>query len=254
MKLMTKAKIIIAKIIINGPYFFLTIYRKLYILDILPYIKIQHKEIKKLLNTNFPIIVEIGAHEGGDSTKFLNQFKNLQLFCFEPDDRCIKVFKDNITDSRCILVEKAVGNKTGKVTFYPSTGSPEEDGTRKDFNASSSIKKPTNNPKSYPWLHFKEGVEKDIIRLDDFVLENAIEHIDFMWIDVQGAERDLIEGGRRALNLTKFLKIEYGETETYSSAMTRKETIERLNELNFKVLEEYSSKNAVGDLVFKKIL
>lgn len=254
MKLKTKAKIIIGKIIINGPYFFLTVYRKLSILNILPYIKIQHKEIKKLLHTDSPTIVEIGAHEGGDSKKFLEQFKNLQLFCFEPDDRCIRVFKEKITDNRCVLVEKAVGNKNGKVTFYPSTGCPDEVGTRKDFNASSSIVKPTNNPESYPWLHFKEGVEKDIIRLDDFVQENAIEHIDFIWIDVQGAERDLIEGGRKALSLTKFLKIEYGETETYSSAMTREETIERLSELNFKLLEEYSSKKTVGDLVFKKTL
>lgn len=213
----------------------------------------QHYEIKKLLQTDSPVIFEVGAHEGNDSKHFLKQFKNVRLFCFEPDSRCIEAFEKKITDSRCVLTKKAVGSENGKVKFYPSTGNPEGNVEKTDWNYSSSIKKPENNPEALPWLHFKDAVEVDIITLDHFVSENNIDRIDFMWIDIQGAERDLIEGGEKALKITRFLKIEYGESETYKDAMDRQETAERLGKLNFAILNEYSSKNKSGDLVLKNM-
>nr|WP_283807556.1 FkbM family methyltransferase [Bradyrhizobium retamae] len=40
--------------------------------------------------------------------------------------------------------------------------------------------------------------------MDDWCSEANLKHIDFIWMDVQGAESDVIAGGRHTLSNTRF--------------------------------------------------
>ena len=53
------------------------------------------------------------------------------------------------------------------------------------------------------------------------------------WIDVQGAEREVIEGGTNTLLNTSYVWIEYGETQ-YEGGMDLKETLDLFENLGFK--------------------
>ena len=68
------------------------------------------KEIKKLLQKEDPIVLEIGSHIGLDTLRFLEEFQGITIYCFEPDPRCIAFFREVVKDPRSMLIEAAVAN------------------------------------------------------------------------------------------------------------------------------------------------
>jgi hypothetical protein len=56
-------------------------------------------------------------------------------------------------------------------------------------------------------------------------------------MDVQGAERDVLSGGKRTLERTRFLYTEYGEREMYEGQYTFKQLVNALPE--FEVVTRY---------------
>jgi FkbM family methyltransferase len=235
------------------------------------------KEIKKLLKKKDPTVLEIGAQVGGDTKKFLQEFKGIRIYCFEPDPRCIKIFKKSIKDDRCALIEVAVSNIDGKTVLYLSRRS-KADFNLKDIKSihgiirlgselkyalqcslfkknsdslgQASIKKSISRSDDYPWLIFDQKIEVETIKLDTWIKKHNISLVDFIWSDVQGAEKDMIEGAVNTLKITKYFYMEYGELSPYPEALTRNETIALLRMHNFNLIEEYSSKSKRGDLLF----
>ena len=228
------------------------------------------KNIKKIIDKNNPIILELGAHKGYETRFFLGNFKDLKIFCFEPDPRCIKSFKENICDNRCILIEAAISNYDGTTFLNLSSGcNPGKfnkiypllrffnltellvNKSNRDWDYSSSIKESISRSKQYPWLIFKDKIKIETIKLDSFIKTKNINHIDLIFSDIQGAEKEMIEGAIETLNITNYLYTEYGETSSYRGALTRKEMIDLLSNKNFELVEEYSSRKKVGNLLFK---
>ena len=219
---------------------------------------LDQKGIKRILRKDNPFVLEIGSHIGLDTLKFLNEFKDITIYCFEPDPRCIAVFKEIVKDPRCTLIEAAVSNADGIVVLHLSGGWPpgykdQMDWIygRGDWNASSSIKKSVSNSSMYPWLSFEKRIEVRTLKLDTWIKENNIGSVDFVWADVQGAEKELIEGAVNALTVVKYFFTEYGEKSPYPDAMTRKETIDVLSQHDFEIMPQYSDEGAVGNLLFR---
>jgi FkbM family methyltransferase len=222
------------------------------------HIELNQKEIKTLLQKENPLVLEIGSHIGLDTLRFLEEFKNITIYSFEPDPRCIALFKEVVKDQRCTLIEAAVTNTDGKALLHLSGGWPpgfkgEWDSIygRGDWNASSSIKNSISNSAAYPWLSFDRIVEVKTVKLDTWIKENNINAVDFIWSDVQGAEREMIEGSLDTLKIVKYLFTEYGETSPYPEALTRDETIELLGQNDFEIVPEYSDEDERGNLLFR---
>ncbi len=223
--------------------------------------------LKRLLQKEDPVMLELGAHRGEDSKRFLKEFESIRIYCFEPDPRCIRKFKANIRDRRCSLIEAAVSNVDGRAILNMSQGWPLRMIPKmvkalglgrlfarlmaNRFDYASSIKVSVSNSNDNVGLVFRKGVEVRTIRLDSWIKRSAIESIDFIWADIQGAERDMIEGASETLRICSYLYIEYGEVDTYPEAMTRDETIALLQQHRYSVMPEYSSKGGVGNLLFK---
>tara|TARA_R110000824_G_scaffold265036_1_gene453899 strand:- start:307 stop:996 length:690 start_codon:yes stop_codon:yes gene_type:complete len=229
-------------------------------MDILKHYKSKFLFIKQLLQRDDPVIVEIGAHYGEDSMRFMKIFKNLSLHCFEPDPRNIKIFKQFINDDRVKLYEMALSNKKGNAKFYQSYQPYEQ----------------TNVPSKYDWIEYEDYREEKLNnsgssslkkgyahtldtpihvqteRFEDWYSSSDLNEIDFVWIDVQGAEKDVLDGMASAISKIKFIWVEYGEKE-YEDSMTREETIAYITQNGFELFETVSSNTAVGDLLFQRI-
>ena len=214
--------------------------------------------IKKLVGKDDPLIVEIGAHYGEDTLRLLETFPNANIHCFEPDDRNIKFFNQTVSDERVVLYQSALSNKNGKVRFYKSFTEfksnfvPE----KYDFIPLNEYKEgklhgsgASSLKRGYPKT-LSESYYVTTERFDIWHSQNNIEEIDFVWIDVQGAERDVINGMGACIKYISYIWMEYGETE-YIDAMTRNESINLLEEKNFKLLNDLSSSETKGDLVFQ---
>jgi len=196
------------------------------------------QEIKELINTENPTILEIGAHDGSDTNDFLQTFKFGYFYCFEPDPRCVKKHKVNVNDSRCKLFEVALSNENSKGLLYMSGGWPPDWPGSGDWDYSSSLKKPLNHLKMHPWCKFDKTTIVKTITLDQWTMENVKgKIIDFIWMDVQGAEGDVIKGGLNTLRYrTKYIYTEYANDEQYEGQLNLEAILKLLS--NFVLLRQ----------------
>jgi FkbM family methyltransferase len=191
-------------------------------------------DLKKIINTENPVVVEIGCCEGKDSKTFLEIFEKIRLFCIEADPRNVELFKRYVgVDPRCKLFSTAISNKNGEITFYQSFGPRDQylQGIGKvERQASGSVRKPKDHLRRHPWCKFNEGLTVPSITLDSWCDENNIDHIDLIWADVNGAEADMIAGAQNAFKFTRYLYTEFGPigAEIYEGGITKRAILQLL--------------------------
>jgi len=165
------------------------------------------------------VVLECGACDGDTTLSILRQVEPGRIrrwYCFEADPRNVVKVRRNLENNRVALaprldcvsvVPRAVSNRTGSVTMRLSG---RVDGT--EWTGSSTICKPLDAfAKEFPWMTLAEEVTVPSVSLDEFCAEEHIGHIDLLWVDIEGAERQLIEGATTALAHTDYAFIEVWE-------------------------------------------
>ena len=66
------------------------------------------------------------------------------------------------------------------------------------------------------------------MRLDSWISAQDFDQVDFIWADVQGAERDLIAGGSQTLAMSRFFYTEYSNEEWYEGQIDLRGLIDSL--------------------------
>jgi FkbM family methyltransferase len=168
------------------------------------------------------VVLDIGACEGEDSIRYAKYFQNALIYAFEPRPDNIALIQKNIRDyqyNNIKLENYALSDLDGEVSFYLSSGAPTNisDFSDWDFgNKSSSILAPTEwQSKLYPWLLYSDRVTVKSQRLDNFINEKRLEEIDFVHLDVQGAELKVLEGAGSQLKKVKCIWMEVERIELY---------------------------------------
>ena len=193
-------------------------------------------EIKKLLKKENPVILEIGASNGADSLVFLQIFKKIQLFCFEPNPNAVNAFTFRMNEVKKFdnkdykLFPIALSDKNGNIALNLISGDP------KFMQAT--IKNLKKGKERINYSGVKKAVAKKVSveakKLDTWAKENKIRFIDFIWADVEGAERELIGGGIETLSKkTHFFYTEYSNEEDFEEQADLKEILRMLP--NFKI-------------------
>lgn len=168
-------------------------------------------------------LVEIGANSGEDTLRMLNHFSSAQIYCFEPDHRAIQRWRSTVGSSRASLSEQAVGGYDGSTQFFASFGTPAENYNgelSRDWDLSGSIRRPTEHLEKHPWIGFRNPQIVTMVTLDTFfeqkgLFDSPSTIVSLIWMDVQGAEGDVILGAPKTLERTKFLYTEYSNDELY---------------------------------------
>ena len=198
-------------------------------------------EIKRLVGKENPTIFEIGCADGLDTLEFISTFGDLDIYCFEPEPKNINLIKERVNYKNHHLFEGVVSNVDGELCFNRSrTDNPS------DLSYSGSIRKPKEHLNEWSYIKFDEEIIVKSTTLDTFCELNKIDFIDFIWADVQGAEDDLIIGGKRMLkDRVKFLYTEYSNKEYYVGQLTLEKLITILGE-DWELVTDYGS-----DVLFK---
>jgi 2-O-methyltransferase len=189
-------------------------------------IPLSHEEIAKLVEKPDPIILEIGCNDGSDTLAFLRAIPQAKIYCFEPDPRAIARFKKQLGSdhSNVKLFEIALSDQTGEINFHTSSGGDSPEG----FDQSGSIRQPRNVLTRFTRITFEKTIRVRTCRLDDWCAENGVRQVDFIWMDVQGAEGDVITGAGEILKATKYLYTEYSNNELYDGQLSLKDLLKRL--------------------------
>lgn len=184
---------------------------------------VQIELLKLLFKDETPkLFVEIGACEGEDSIKYLNAFPKTKLVAVEALPDNIKKINRNMQtlwQDRFQLIEAAVTGFDGIRDFYISSGHP--DGIEKsdswDYgNKSSSLLKPSKLMKKFhKWLNFNKSIKVNGLSLATLFSSISDDYIDFVHMDVQGAEFEILKGGKSVLHKIRTLFIEVSDVEIY---------------------------------------
>jgi FkbM family methyltransferase len=167
--------------------------------------------------------LELGAHQGAD-TVWMAAIPDVTIHAFEPDPRNHQSPRSNIMLHRAAIAER---DGYGQLILSQRAWGQE-------WTHSSSIKRPKNHLQHYP-VSFGEAVEVELVALDTFFRRNGLGVIDFIWADIQGAEGEMIRGGRQTLAHTRYLYTAYSDDEMYENQATLREILELLPD--FRVLE-----------------
>jgi len=183
--------------------------------------------IRDKLNSD-SVIFEIGSHMGLDTAKFIEITGSRNIHCFECDPRNIGILKN--LGLNVDLNDEAVSDIDGYVDLYQSTGKPSGSFginilDENDWTASSSIKKPKEHLTEVDWCKFKDPIKVKSTRIDSYCHKKRIENIDFVWMDVQGAEGNVLSGFGKMIDNTKFIFTEYSNRELYEDSLIGKDKI-----------------------------
>jgi FkbM family methyltransferase len=181
-------------------------------------------------------IFDIGACEAEDSIRYSNLFPESIVYAFEPlpanYQKCLlniqKYKKQNIK-----IFNLALANQVGESNFYVSSGRPE--GTENENwdygNKSSSIFPPNIENQNHEWLKFEEQIVINTDKIYNFCSEHAIESIDFIHMDVQGAELEVLQGADDIIKNIKAIWLEVESIQLYEDQPI-KEDIEKYMKSN----------------------
>ena len=217
------------------------IYDRLHGKPPISYSKISKELIRKCVGKEDPTILEIGCNDGTHTLWFLEVFENPKVYCFEPDPRAIARFKTKVGQrSNINLFEIALSDHNGEVEFYQSGGNLNEEKAKampKGWDLSGSIRQPKEHLIIHPWVIFDRKITVTTLTLDTWCDKHGIGAIDFIWMDVQGAEIDVFRGGINTLTKTRFIYSEYCDRELYKGQFNLKQLMKYLK--NFNVIIRY---------------
>jgi FkbM family methyltransferase len=178
--------------------------------------------------------IDIGCHKGEILEILLNQAPDGTHFAFEPlpnfYNELEKKFKDKAT-----VFPFALSDKTGETVFHFVKNAPAYSGIQKRKYA---VQEPDI-----------EEINVQLKQLDEVIPENV--KVDFIKIDVEGGEFDVLKGGKNLLANNKPLLIfEFGKGASDFYNVKPNELFDFLTDLNYSI---YSLVNFVGDNApFKK--
>lgn len=200
------------------------------------------------------VFVEIGMHFGIDTVDFRRMHPQARIVSFEPDPRNIEMIKKLGNDKICELYEIALSNTNQPMDFYLSSGNsrgrvPEVILQQNDWSCSSSLKKPTGHLNVHKWITFPSSVKVQCSKLDDFEpLKNT--KIDFMWVDVQGAEDLVFSCAQETLKNTHYVYTEYCNQQLYENQLNLEGVLKLFP--GFKLLIDYGGDVLLENTNFNK--
>jgi FkbM family methyltransferase len=168
--------------------------------------------LKKISKLNPQVIIDGGANIG-DYSLLVNQTNpSCKIFSFEPVDSTFKKLTENTKDlDNIILVRKGLFSENCQKEIYLFNS-----------NAHSSI----YNLERLDY-ESKQKLIIELVRGDDFMKENEIDTIDFLKLDIEGAEYDALTGFGNSIKNGKIkaIQFEYG----YINISTKKLLIDYYN-------------------------
>lgn len=141
------------------------------------------------------IVFEIGACEAEDTVRYAKLFSRARFFLFEPLPENQQVIRSRLarhSEIDAALHAVALSDSDGEAVFHVSSGSSPTD--CQTGNKSSSLLAPGELPEELQWIEFKEQITVPTMRLDKFCRDQGIKRIDYVHMDVQGAELRVLEG------------------------------------------------------------
>jgi FkbM family methyltransferase len=157
------------------------------------------------------VYADVGAR-GGPPQNWLRSGSNVVYVCFEPDPEEARNLERDFTQNdiyKAIVINKALGSETGTQTLHLTK-----------FRPSSSILEPNHellkNMADGDFYEVEKKIPVSITPLDS-VADSAGITVDFLKIDVQGYELEVLKGANKMLDHVMACELEVSFIEIYKN-------------------------------------
>jgi FkbM family methyltransferase len=171
---------------------------------------------KKNTNSEYQILIDVGAHNGETIVNFLKNFKIKNIYSFEASQKSYQKLENNIKKIRKIykdtnieIFNTGIGNSNEERVFNEL---PDSNSSTFNFiDQNSSYFKRKEKILSF-FFHQVFTIKKNIvsqIKLDKFIEEKKINNIDILKIDTEGYELEVLKGLKNNIQFVKFIYFEH---------------------------------------------
>lgn len=194
-----------------------------------------------------PIIFEAGGHYGEDTVRFVQKWPKAKVISFEPNPHAYQLLSEAVLPySNVSAYPLAVSDTNGEAVLHVCYGTT---GDNPVFEGASSLLEASD----WQAVHYKgPKVIVPCVVLDDWCESHGIDHIDFMWLDLEGLELQTLSSSPKLL---KSLKVVYTETNflDFRKGMTQYYELKNfLERSRFKLLAHWYAEGFQGNAIFVK--
>lgn len=211
---------------------------------------VEHRNLKEYLpDVNCDTIVDIGANRGQFALIARKHFPNAKIMSFEPLKEPAAIFRKVFTgDPGVTLYEMAIGPEEKETKMHVSQAD--------DSSSLLAITELQTN--LFPGTSEKETRTVQIKPLNKVLSAKDITSPAFLKVDVQGFEREALEGCRPFLSSFSYIYVECSFVELYAGQSLAPDVIAFLRENSFDLAGVYNlsydktGKAIQGDFLFCK--
>ncbi|WP_028521867.1 FkbM family methyltransferase [Runella limosa] len=144
-------------------------------------------------------IIDVGSNIGQYALASHRFYPNVQIYCFEPVPACFQQLQKNTNKITSITsFNNALGHSNGQIAFFEN----------KHTHASSALKVSDYQQSTVPKTKEFRETKVDSIRLDDFNFPTILERPLLLKLDVQGYEKNVLEGANAFLQKVDYILLE----------------------------------------------
>lgn len=203
----------------------------------------DHDLIEKIIDPS-DTILEAGAFDGTDTVRLARMVPQGKVISFEPNPpRYAQLCEKTKNLSNVSTYPFALSSKNEEATFYVCYG------TQHDpiYEGASSLLPPAESMK----IHYQGPIIKvPSYKLGDWCKEHHQTKIDFMWLDLEGAELQVLSNALRILSTVKAIYVETNFYE-FREGMTQYADLKEFLEKNeFRLLAHSYHQGLQGNAIF----
>jgi FkbM family methyltransferase len=188
-----------------------------------------------------PVILEAGANDGTDTLELSLSWPLGQVYAIEPIPESFSAlvsrtrFRSNVHWSQVALADR-----TELRQMFVSDNSGQ----------SSSLMKPAAHKAAFPGIQFPTTTSVLAQSLEEWAAQNSVDHIDLMWLDMQGYEPPVLMSSERLLRTVRVIRTEVNLQELYEGCILYGPYRQFLEDQGFVVLLEQLRGSVWGDVTF----
>jgi len=189
------------------------------------------EDLKKLIPSDSPICLDVGANIGQTAKKLNKTFKAPYIHAFEPSSEIFKTLKSNVKGERMFLYNYALGNEIGKREFI----------NYERACLSSFLTIEIHQENRFSDVEEKKRELVELNTADSFLNENKIKKVDLLKIDTQGFDMNVLMGAEKSLEngVINYVLIELNFVKMYQNQNSPQDTIQYLKDRGLHLIDYY---------------
>lgn len=202
-------------------------------------------------NSKEIIIFDIGSRDCMHAVKFAQLFPNAKIFAFECNPNTLPLCRKNIASySNITLVDKAVNIFNGVCDFFP-IDQEKTITTWNDGNPGASSLFLSNGQYDCVETYIQNKISVESTRIDKIIEDYNIDHVDIVWMDLQGAELLALDSFGKYLNKIKYIHTEVSYKPIYEGQVLFNELHNFLINSNFTNMTNPNFFGWQEDIIYK---